>query len=86
MATEGVTLVVEDEALREVARMAVESNRLVENIGARRLHAILEAIMEDISYEASTQPDGTTITITKADVDGKLSDLVADGDFARHIL
>jgi ATP-dependent HslUV protease ATP-binding subunit HslU len=86
LATEGLTLIVEDEALREIARVAVETNRFVENIGARRLHAILETVMEDISFEASTHPAGTTITVSKADVVEKLKGLMVERDLQRHIL
>jgi len=56
MATEGITLVVEEEATREIARVASEANTRLENIGARRLHTIVERVMEDISYGA---PDMT---------------------------
>lgn len=56
---EGVELEFEDEAIREIARMAALLNKTVENIGARRLHTVLERIMETISFEAAEMEKGT---------------------------
>ena len=56
MATEGITLVVTEDAIREISRVATEANERLENIGARRLHTIVERVMGDISFEA---PDMT---------------------------
>ena len=56
---EGVKLEFEDEAVREIARMAAQLNKTVENIGARRLHTVMERIMEKISYEAAELEEGT---------------------------
>ena len=52
-------MVFEDEAVREIARMAAQLNKTVENIGARRLHTVLERIMEAISYEAAEMEKGS---------------------------
>lgn len=56
---EGIDLVFEDEAIREIARMAAQLNKTVENIGARRLHTVLERIMESISFEAAEMEHGS---------------------------
>jgi ATP-dependent HslUV protease ATP-binding subunit HslU len=57
--TEGVDLVFEDEAIRSIARMAAQLNKTVENIGARRLHTVIERIMENLSFDAAEQEKGT---------------------------
>ena len=56
---EGVELEFEDDAVREIARMAFQLNKTVENIGARRLHTVLERIMETISFEAAELENGS---------------------------
>ena len=84
--TEGVELTFEPDCLREIARAAVEANKRVENIGARRLHGVLERIMEDISFSAPSQPEGTALSISPAHVRGKLDDLLKAKDISKHIL
>jgi ATP-dependent HslUV protease ATP-binding subunit HslU len=84
--TEGVELVFAESALREVARTAVAANTLVENLGARRLHAVIETIMEDISYGASAQPAGHRVEVTEALVKERLKAYVPNKDMAKHIL
>ena len=86
MRTEGVELSFEPAALREIARVAVETNTYVDNLGARRLHSVIESIMEEISFGASTQPTGTKISITKEVVQERLKDLKATKDMSKHIL
>jgi len=85
MATEGVNLEFTDDAIEEIARIAEQVNEKTENIGARRLHTILERIMEDYSFEA---PDlkGQTIIIDKKVVQSKLEDIVQDEDLSKYIL
>ncbi len=85
METEGVNLEFTDDAIEEIARIAEEVNEKTENIGARRLHTILERIMEDYSFEA---PDlkGQTIIIDKKVVQSKLEDIVQDEDLSKYIL
>jgi len=85
METEGVYLEFTDDAIEEIARIAEEVNEKTENIGARRLHTILERIMEDYSFEA---PDlkGQTIIIDKKVVQSKLEDIVQDEDLSKYIL
>ena len=56
---EGVKLVFEDDAIREIARMAAHLNKTVENIGARRLHTVMERIMETISFDAAELDEGS---------------------------
>lgn len=84
--TEGVTLVFEDESIREIARMAAEFNRTVENIGARRLHTIMEKIMEQISFDAAEMDDETTITVDKQLVERRLKDVKIQNDMSKFIL
>merc|ERR1719162_1648952 len=86
IATEGVKLHFEDDAVREIARMAALLNRTVENIGARRLHTVIERIMEILSFEAAEIEDGSVITIDKALIEERLSDVLVESDLSRYIL
>jgi ATP-dependent HslUV protease ATP-binding subunit HslU len=83
--TEEVTLVYQDEAILEIASMAAEVNERAENIGARRLHTIMEKLLEEISFQA---PDmhGVTITVTPEMVREKLQGIVKSDDLSRYIL
>jgi ATP-dependent HslUV protease ATP-binding subunit HslU len=83
---EGIELHFEDEAIREIARMAALLNKTVENIGARRLHTVLERIMENISYDASELEAGTSVTVSKATVQDRLKDVTMKADVSRYIL
>ncbi len=85
MATEGVELEFTDEAIETIAEIAEEVNEKTENIGARRLHTILERIMEDFSFEA---PDlkGQHIIIDEQLVRSKLKDVIENEDLTRYIL
>ena len=85
LAAEGVQLVFEDEAIHEIARAAEAINARTENIGARRLHTVLEHVLEDVSFEASDR-SGETITITAELVRARLDALLGDRDLARYIL
>jgi len=82
---EGVELVFEDEAIKEMAKMASIANEKTEDIGARRLHTIIEKVLEDISFEAEFYK-GKKKIVTKKLVREKLSDLVEDEDYTRYIL
>lgn len=86
IATEGVSLVFEDDAIREIARMAAQMNKTVENIGARRLHTVIERMMEEISYDAAEMEEGEVITVTKTLVQDRLSDALVASDLSRFIL
>jgi len=85
MSTEGVNLEFTDDAIKTIAEIAEEVNEKTENIGARRLHTILEKIMEDFSFEA---PDlkGQTIIIDEKLVRAKLKDITQNEDLTRYIL
>jgi len=83
--TEAVTLKFEDSALRRVAALAAAVNRDVENIGARRIHTILERVMEHISFTACERA-GTTVTIDAAYVDEQVGNMVTKTDLSRFIL
>jgi len=86
LATEGVDLVFEDDAIREIARMAALMNKTVENIGARRLHTVVERIVEELSYEAPEMEGGSVITVTKENVNERVSDMLVESDLSRFIL
>jgi ATP-dependent HslUV protease ATP-binding subunit HslU len=83
--TEGVTLEYTEEAVQEIAALAEEVNERAENIGARRLHTIMEKLLEDISFDA---PDmqGVTVQITPQMVREKLQEIVKSEDLSRYIL
>jgi ATP-dependent HslUV protease ATP-binding subunit HslU len=85
MATEGINLTFMPKAVKEIAALATRVNESTENIGARRLHTIMEKLLEDISFRA---PDlGTQeITITAEYVRDRLANLIADEDLSRYIL
>jgi ATP-dependent HslUV protease ATP-binding subunit HslU len=83
--TEGVKLRFEEDAIREVARIACLVNDSSENIGARRLHTVMEALLEEISFKGA-ELSKKTVRIDAAYVRQKLSDIVADKDTSRYIL
>jgi len=85
MGTEGVNIDFTDDAVRRIAEAAWQVNETTENIGARRLHTVLERLMEDISYDASDR-NGESITIDAEYVGKHLDELVADEDLSRFIL
>jgi ATP-dependent HslUV protease ATP-binding subunit HslU len=83
--TEEVTLDFTPDGVDEIANLAAEVNRGVENIGARRLHTILERLLEEISFAATDQP-GTRLTIDAGYVRGKVGDLAKNADLSKFIL
>ncbi len=85
LSTEGVTLDFTDDAVAEVARLAVEVNSGTENIGARRLATLMERMLDEISFEAPDM-DGVDITIDGEHVRRTLGDLVKDQDLSRYVL
>jgi ATP-dependent HslUV protease ATP-binding subunit HslU len=85
METEQVTLDFTDEAIDALASLAAEINSSVENIGARRLHTVLERLLEEISFSA-TDRAGETITITPDLVRERVASLAVKGDLSRFIL
>jgi ATP-dependent HslUV protease ATP-binding subunit HslU len=86
LATEGVALDFAEEAIDEIANLAEEINTAVENIGARRLHTVLERLLEDISFTASDKPAGTAITIDRAYVRDHVGALAKNADLSKFIL
>ncbi len=85
MATEGIELVYEDNAVEEVAQIAHDVNSRTENIGARRLHTVMEKLLDDVSFTAHGLK-GQQIVITQQYVREKLQDIVKDEDLSRYIL
>ncbi|WP_295393001.1 ATP-dependent protease ATPase subunit HslU [uncultured Thiodictyon sp.] len=85
LATEGVKLEFTPDGIRRLAEIAWQVNEHTENIGARRLHTVLERLLEDVSYNASDL-DRVTVTVTADYVDLNLSQLAADEDLSRYIL
>ena len=83
--TEGVTLVFTDEAVEEIARFAALVNERTENIGARRLHTVMERLLDGISFDASERR-GETVTVDGEMVRLRLSDLAEDLDLSRYVL
>ncbi len=83
--TEGVDLAFEDEAVDEIAKLAFEVNESVENIGARRLHTVMEKLLEDISFTASDR-SGERITIKASYVRDQVAPLVKSADLSKFIL
>jgi ATP-dependent HslUV protease ATP-binding subunit HslU len=85
MGAEDVTLVFTDDAIDEIAFLSAEINSRVENIGARRLHTVLERLLEEISFTA-TDRGGETITIDAAYVREQVEDLAKESDLSKFIL
>jgi ATP-dependent HslUV protease ATP-binding subunit HslU len=85
LATEGVELEFTDDAIREVAAIAAQVNATSENIGARRLHTVMERVVEDISFRAS-ELAGQKFTITAEYVRERLADVLRSEDLSRYIL
>lgn len=83
--TEGLELVFEEEALRELARLSFSTNEKTEDLGARRLHTTIERVLEDISFDADLHKGGE-FRVTKELVQEKLGDFVENTDLARYIL
>jgi ATP-dependent HslUV protease ATP-binding subunit HslU len=85
LATEGVTLKFEESGVRRIAEVAFQVNEQTENIGARRLHTVIERLLEEISFEASDR-SGQTVSVDAGYVDKYLGELVQDEDLSRYIL
>jgi ATP-dependent HslUV protease ATP-binding subunit HslU len=85
LGVEGVTLEFDDESIKEFAKLSLEANEKTEDIGARRLHTVVERVLEEISFEAD-EKSGETITITKELVQDKLTNIVENEDTTRYIL
>jgi ATP-dependent HslUV protease ATP-binding subunit HslU len=85
LATEGVDLSFSEDGVARIAEVAWTVNERTENIGARRLHTVVERLLEEISYAAADQ-SGTSITVDAAYVDEHLGELAKDEDLSRYIL
>ncbi|MFW5970021.1 MAG: ATP-dependent protease ATPase subunit HslU, partial [Halofilum sp. (in: g-proteobacteria)] len=83
--TEGIALTLKPDAVRRIAEIAWQVNERTENIGARRLHTLMERLLERLSYDAPER-NGEAIDIDAAYVDEQLSELVGDDDLSRYIL
>ena len=85
LATEGVTLNFSDDAIDSLASLAAEVNQSVENIGARRLHTVMERLLEEISFSASDK-SGSIVTIDRAYVEDRVGGLAKNADLSKFIL
>jgi ATP-dependent HslUV protease ATP-binding subunit HslU len=85
MATEGMQVEFAESGVQKIAEIAFQVNERTENIGARRLHTVMERLLETVSYEASEQ-GSSTVTIDARYVDEHLGNLVKDEDLSRYIL
>jgi ATP-dependent HslUV protease ATP-binding subunit HslU len=85
LATEGVTLEFAAEGVQRLAEVAFEVNERTENIGARRLHTVMERLLETVSFDAADR-NGTRVNITREYVEKNLGELVKDQDLSRYIL
>ena len=85
LATEGVTLELQADAVRRLAQIAFDVNESTENIGARRLATVMERLLDEVSFQAPNLA-GQTVTIDAATVNAKLADLARNEDLSRYIL
>ncbi|MEW6220313.1 MAG: ATP-dependent protease ATPase subunit HslU [Thermodesulfobacteriota bacterium] len=85
MATEGIDLVFTDQAIREIAHIAFRVNEETENIGARRLHTVMERLLEEVSFDAPDRTD-PELVVTPEYVRQRLAAVAADQDLSRFIL
>lgn len=85
LSVEDLKIEFSDEAIRAFASFSLKANEKTEDIGARRLHTVIEKVLEDISFEANEHA-GETITITKELVEEKLDEIVENEDMSRYIL
>jgi ATP-dependent HslUV protease ATP-binding subunit HslU len=85
LATEGVELKFEDSGVQRLAEVAFEVNEKTENIGARRLHTVMERLLEAVSFDAADR-GGTRVVVNRDYVEGHLGELARDQDLSRYIL
>jgi ATP-dependent HslUV protease ATP-binding subunit HslU len=84
MGAEGLDLRFSEDGVRRIAEVAWQVNEQTENIGARRLHTVMERLLESVSFEASDRDDDVVVDATY--VDDHLQDLVENQDLSRYIL
>ncbi|HEY6132599.1 MAG TPA: ATP-dependent protease ATPase subunit HslU [Rubrivivax sp.] len=85
LATEGVTLEIQPDAVRRLAQIACDVNERTENIGARRLATVMERLLDEISFDAPNR-SGQTVTVDAAMVDTRLAELAKNEDLSRYVL
>lgn len=85
LATEGIKLIFEEDAVNEIAAIASQVNERTENIGARRLHTVMEKLVDEISFDAPDMSE-TEVTINKEYVNEKLDEILEDENLSRYIL
>ncbi|EAJ3710562.1 ATP-dependent protease ATPase subunit HslU [Campylobacter coli] len=83
--TENLELEIDDEAIKEIAKIASKANEEMQDIGARRLHTVIEKLLEDLSFEADEYA-GKKFVVDKKMVEEKLGDIIENKDLARYIL
>ena len=87
LSTEGIELSFSSDGLRRIAELAWQVNEKTENIGARRLHTVMERLLEEASFEAADKASGNaTICVNSDYVDKQIGELSADEDLSRFIL
>ncbi len=85
LSVEGMKLTFEDEAVKAIAKLAHRTNEITEDIGARRLHTVLEKVLEEVSFNAH-EHSGSEFVVTSELVHQKLDEVVEDDDLSRYIL
>jgi ATP-dependent HslUV protease ATP-binding subunit HslU len=85
MGTEGVSVDFTDDGIAEIAKIAAEVNRSVENIGARRLYTVMERVFEELSFVAPDRT-GDSVTVNAEFVKTNIGDLAAGADLSRYVL
>ena len=85
LSTEGIELIFQEDAVNEIAGMASQVNERTENIGARRLHTVMEKLLDEISFDAPDMTT-TTVTINREYVQEKLAEILEDENLSRYIL
>ncbi len=85
LATEGVELRFEESGVQRLAEVAFEVNENTENIGARRLHTVMERLLESVSFDAADR-SGTSVVVNRDYVENNLGELARDQDLSRYIL
>jgi ATP-dependent HslUV protease ATP-binding subunit HslU len=85
LATEGLTVEFQPEAIRRLAEIAFQVNERTENIGARRLYTVLEKLLEEVSFDAGKR-GAETVKVDAAYVDARLAELSRNEDLARFVL
>ncbi|NLL51985.1 MAG: ATP-dependent protease ATPase subunit HslU [Peptococcaceae bacterium] len=86
LSTEGIEVEFSENAIEEIAKIAYEVNSFTENIGARRLHTIVEKVLDELSFEASELPEGYTITLNREYIQQRVGNVAKNQDLSKYIL